>query len=81
MVQPPLPAPDGPMTNLLTREEWDRMEEEREEREKKEGNPFGFPPSVVEKARRGKVRHPTQVLGEDVEGHPTLAELLAKVRS
>ncbi|GAA6043107.1 hypothetical protein NBRC10512_007436 [Rhodotorula toruloides] len=79
MVQPPLPAPDGPMTNLLTREEWDRMEEEREEREKKEGNPFGFPPSVVEKARRGKVRHPTQVLGEDVEGHPTLAELLAKV--
>ncbi|BGP35993.1 hypothetical protein JCM10296v2_007845 [Rhodotorula toruloides] len=79
--QQPLPAPDGPMNNLVTREEWDRMEKEREEREKKEGNPFGFPmgAGVAEKARRGKVRHPTQVLGEDVEGQPTLAELLAKV--
>ncbi|BGP74416.1 hypothetical protein NBRC10513v2_007848 [Rhodotorula toruloides] len=79
--QEPLPAPDGPMSNLVTREEWERMEKEREEREKKEGNPFGFPQGagVAEKARRGKVRHPTQVLAEEVEGQPTLAELLAKV--
>ncbi|BGP28178.1 hypothetical protein JCM10295v2_007165 [Rhodotorula toruloides] len=78
--QPVQPAADGPLSALVTREEWERMEKERKEWEKEEGNPFGFPAGEAEKVRKMTVvRHPTQVLAENVEGQPSLAELLAKV--
>lgn len=56
------------------------MEKEREEREKREGNPFGFPQQAGEMAKQTMGRHPTQVLADRVEGQLTLIELLAKVR-